>query len=127
MEELTAPAPAALVRGEVRGVGGEPVEGARVSITSAPVPVPEVVTLTDVRGRFELAAPSAGEYAFTARAPAGSVTARVEIPAAPSSAPLPPAASADADVGNDSTAGAAPRAPAAEVRLVLTLPTGSAR
>lgn len=126
MEELTPRAPAALVRGEVRGAGGEPVEGARVSITSAPVPVPEIVTLTDGRGRFELAAPSAGEYAFTARAAAGSVTGRVVIPAAP---PSPPSISADsnADVGSDSPAGAPPPAPAAEVRLVLTLPEKGGR
>jgi hypothetical protein len=124
----------AIVRGQVRGLDGRPVEGARVAITASPVPVPEIAAVTDAEGRFSLFAPAPGAYTFTAHAdgPGGPATGSVQVPPSPGAADRPDsmagdalAAAAgdalDADMSSDDPLlEAAPVAPAPEVRVVLT-------
>ena len=50
------------VHGEVVDARGRPVAQARVGWVDGPVPVPEVMALTDAQGRFTLVAPVAGAY-----------------------------------------------------------------
>jgi hypothetical protein len=120
--------PGAVLRGQVRGADGAPVPGARVSITSSPVPVPEIAAVTDPEGRFELAAPAAGEYALSAHAEGtgAPATGVVNVPASAAAArAAPPADDPDAELSSE----APPAAPglveraggaAAEVNVVLT-------
>ncbi|HEU4455515.1 MAG TPA: carboxypeptidase-like regulatory domain-containing protein [Longimicrobium sp.] len=125
-----APGPGAVVRGEVRGPDGRPVAGARVVITSSPVPVPEIAAVTDAAGRFALGAPAPGEYAFTAHADdesAGTATGAVRVPPPAGGAPPPaPAAHSvhdddDADMSSDDPLPSVPLGPPAEIHVVLTL------
>jgi hypothetical protein len=137
--------PAALVNGEVRGPDGRPVEGARVVITASPVPMPEIAPVTDAEGRFAMAAPAPGEYAFSAYTdgPGGPATGSVHVPhpaagaepaSLPSSATVAETASVaptesladDAEMSSDDPMPqAAPAGPAAEVHVVLTFPSSS--
>lgn len=123
-----------MVQGQVRGPDGRPVAGARVVVTAAPVPVPEIAAVTDAEGRFELPAPAPGEYAFTAHAeeaPGRPATASVHVPApAAGLEPTGPAAAAPVSAGDDDTVSsddprieaAGPAEPVAEVHVVLTFP-----
>ena len=54
--------PATLIEGLVLGARGRAVAGARVGWVSGPVPLPDVMLLTDAQGRFRLAAPVPGTY-----------------------------------------------------------------
>lgn len=50
------------IEGQVRSRAGLPLPEARVYYEDAPVPVPDIVALTDHDGRFLLTAPVAGTY-----------------------------------------------------------------
>jgi hypothetical protein len=71
------------IAGVVVDARGDPVEGARVYVERAPVPVPDRATLTDRSGRFELWAPSTGTYhlGVASEGPDGTVyeTTRVDV------------------------------------------------
>jgi protocatechuate 3,4-dioxygenase beta subunit len=67
-----------LVSGNVLDDAGQPVQGARVFFTQAPVSVPDVAQVTGADGRFSMAAPAPGTYAIEVRA-AGGRTRRREI------------------------------------------------
>jgi hypothetical protein len=51
-----------MVAGVVLDSAGGPVAEARVFFTSGPVPLPDIVALTDGDGRFALSAPVPGTY-----------------------------------------------------------------
>lgn len=57
--------PVAVVAGVVRTAAGHPVAEARVWFSHGPVPLPDIATLTDERGRFALTAPAPGAYELT--------------------------------------------------------------
>ena len=50
------------VQGVVLDAAGRPVAQARVGWVDGPVPLQEVMALTDAQGRFTLVAPVAGRY-----------------------------------------------------------------
>lgn len=66
-----------LIRGTVRGPHGEPVAGARVYLTRAPVAVPDIAALTDAEGKFTLTAPVPGIYVVECNA--NGLRARREV------------------------------------------------
>ena len=78
-----------VIRGTVLDAAGKPVAGARVYVTQAPGPVPDVAVLSDAAGRFTLAAARAGRYEVACSSDAlggasvqvtvGSATAEVEL------------------------------------------------
>jgi hypothetical protein len=111
-----------VVRGQVLGPDGAPVGDARVVITGAPVPVPDIAAVTDGEVRFSIAVPAAGRYTVEARAdavPNGTAAGSVEVSASP--APESAAAfDADADVGSDEPAPLPSSTPAASASVVLT-------
>lgn len=53
-----------VIHGFVRDRGGRPVEEARVSFISGPVPLPDVAALTAPDGTFQLTAPVPGDYSI---------------------------------------------------------------
>jgi protocatechuate 3,4-dioxygenase beta subunit len=55
-----------LVQGTVVDARGKPLAGARVGWVDGPVPLPDVMMLTDAGGRFTLAAPAPGPYRLRA-------------------------------------------------------------
>jgi hypothetical protein len=57
-----------LVRGTTRRRGGREIAEARVFFTEAPVPVPDVATLTNDSGGFTLYAPAPGLYVVSCHA-----------------------------------------------------------
>jgi hypothetical protein len=57
-----------LIAGVVRDHLGDPVEGARVYITDAPGPVPDIAAVTGPDGRFSLGTPMDGTYTIESRA-----------------------------------------------------------
>jgi len=57
-----------LIRGTVHDQAGKPVPAARVWIAAAPVPVPEIASLTDDDGGFLIAVPTPGPYEIAATA-----------------------------------------------------------
>jgi Carboxypeptidase regulatory-like domain len=61
-----------LVAGRVVDLDGRPVHGASVMFSGAPGPVPDVAELTGADGGFALAAPEAGRYVISVRAPGGA-------------------------------------------------------
>lgn len=64
----------------MRDAAGRPVALARVSFTSAPVPLPDVAALTDAAGRFTLTAPRPGRYEISVFSDdAGSAAATVDV------------------------------------------------
>jgi hypothetical protein len=81
------------------------VAGARVVITASPVPVPEIAAVTDAEGRFTLAAPAPGEYAFTAHADEVSGAPATGRPSGPRTSPRTVAAGPCARLTRSSTAG----------------------
>jgi hypothetical protein len=60
-----------VIRGVVFSEEGEPASGVVVSLTSAPVPVPDIAALTGEAGDFMLSAPVTGEYVVTISYPDG--------------------------------------------------------
>lgn len=114
--------PGGVVRGQVLGPDGAPVGGARVVITGAPVPVPEIAAVTDREGRFSIAVPAAGRYTLEARAdavPDGTAGGSVVVSPSPT---LESAAAfdADADLGSDDPLPAPRAATAGGGSVVLT-------
>jgi hypothetical protein len=72
------PAP---VGGVVRDAAGAPVALVRISFTRGPVPLPDIVALTDVRGRFVLSAPIPGQYEISGISDeAGRTSVTVDVP-----------------------------------------------
>ena len=69
-----------VIRGVVFSEEGEPAKDVVVSLTSAPVPVPDIAALTGEAGDFALAAPATGEYVVTVSYPSGRQESRtVEV------------------------------------------------
>jgi protocatechuate 3,4-dioxygenase beta subunit len=71
---------AIVISGTVVDAHGRPVRGARVFLTDAPVPVPDIAALTDADGRFELTAPAPGSYTVGAASDVASASTRVTLP-----------------------------------------------
>ena len=92
----------AVIRGVVQTDTGTPVEGARVVVTRAPVPLPDIAAVTDLRGRFSFQVPVGGTYTLTSFAenlrPGES---RVIVPDTSASTQSPDLL--DEDVGSDET------------------------
>ena len=57
-----AGAASTVVQGRAIDAKGRPVAGARVGWASGPVDLPDVMLLTDAKGRFTIAAPVPGDY-----------------------------------------------------------------
>ncbi|MFW2332729.1 carboxypeptidase-like regulatory domain-containing protein [Ilumatobacter sp.] len=57
-----------LIRGVVQSAGGALLEGAVVSIVTAPVDVPDIAAVTGDDGTFAVAAPAPGRYRLGVRA-----------------------------------------------------------
>lgn len=55
-----------LVQGIVVDARGRPLAGARVGWVEGPVPLPDVMLLSDAAGQFTLAAPAPGSYRLRA-------------------------------------------------------------
>ncbi len=70
-----------MIAGSVVDAQGRPVAGARVFFTETPVPMPEIAAVTDVDGRFVLAASAPGTYTVAGAADDASASARVTLPA----------------------------------------------
>ena len=62
------PTPATLIAGFVLDPRGRPVPQARVYLTAAPGPVPDIAALTDAAGAFCLAVPGEGTYTIAGSA-----------------------------------------------------------
>jgi Carboxypeptidase regulatory-like domain len=56
------------IEGRAHLADDSPVSEARVFFAAAPVPVPDIATLTDDDGRFSLFAPSPGKYQLVCHA-----------------------------------------------------------
>jgi protocatechuate 3,4-dioxygenase beta subunit len=71
-----------MIKGRVTDPAGQPVAGAKVYITNAPEPMPDVAALTNAAGEFALEAPAPGQYRIACTAdhhrPASE---QVEVPA----------------------------------------------
>ena len=68
------------ISGTVLDAAGTPVAGARVYITRAPGPVPDVAALSGADGRFTLAAERPGVYEIACSTDTqGSAAAAVEV------------------------------------------------
>jgi hypothetical protein len=61
-----------MITGIVTDSSGRPAAEAVVSVTAAPVPVPDIAALTDVAGRFSITVPVTGDYRLLARGDAFS-------------------------------------------------------
>lgn len=73
---------ARIVAGTVLDAAGKPVAQARVYISSAPGPIPDIAAMTDSAGRFKLSAPQPGAYEISARSEAsGTGQAKVTVTA----------------------------------------------
>jgi len=72
-----------VIAGAVVDAEGNPLEGARVYFVEGPIPLPDIATLTDGKGRFALSAPVSGTYQLgvAAEGPAGffQETTTVEV------------------------------------------------
>jgi protocatechuate 3,4-dioxygenase beta subunit len=55
-----------LISGLVTDREGHGVAGARVALSEAPTPVPDIAAITDSEGRFTLSVPGPGDYAVRA-------------------------------------------------------------
>lgn len=71
-----------MISGSVVDADGRPVEGARVFLAEAPVPVPDIAALTDPAGQFALAAPAPGSYTVASAFDDLYASARVTLPEA---------------------------------------------
>ena len=70
-----------VLSGIIRDDRGQPVAGASVYFTDAPVAVPDVALQTGPDGRFALGAPVAGSYELGVNAGGNSpTTLRCEVP-----------------------------------------------
>jgi hypothetical protein len=97
-------APGAILEGTVRGQNGQAIARSRVSITSSPVPMPEIAALTDADGRFRFAVPVAGRYTLTAEADnvvPSSVSTEITVTADEGDTPVRPAPDLDSDSDPD--------------------------
>ena len=68
--------PPRLIRGVVFSENGEPAKGVIVSMTSAPVAMPDIAGITGESGDFILTAPAAGRYVVTVSYPSGNQESR---------------------------------------------------
>jgi hypothetical protein len=121
----------AVLAGTVRDPDGRPVSGARVFITAAPVPMPEIAALTDAAGRFRIAAPAPGRYDLEADSDdtgLGVATASALVPgsfAAARGAPPPgrlgaePDFDPDEEMSNDAPASPARTATAEGTEVIV--------
>jgi hypothetical protein len=60
------PGSARIIAGTVLDATGKPVAQARVYLTSAPGPIPDIAAMTSADGRFVLSAPRPGTYRIAA-------------------------------------------------------------
>lgn len=72
----------ALITGRALRADGSPVSEARVFFAAAPVPLPDVATLTDDDGRYSLIAPAPGRYELVCQADDfDPATVAIDVPA----------------------------------------------
>jgi hypothetical protein len=77
---MTGSQPIGIIRGVVFSEDGQPAEDVIVSVTSAPVQIPDIAGLTGASGEFTLAAPAIGQYEVTVSYPSGRQESRtVEV------------------------------------------------
>jgi Carboxypeptidase regulatory-like domain len=78
---MTVPQPPRTISGVVLSEEGTPTKDAVVSLTSGPVPLPDIAAVTGEDGAFTLTAPATGQYAVTVVYPEGRQEIRtVEVP-----------------------------------------------
>lgn len=70
---------AAIVSGRVLGQDGDPVRGARVFFTGAPVALPDLAELTSGDGSFALGAPAPGEYRLSVHGRGGVAVLELRV------------------------------------------------
>lgn len=56
----------AIIRGRVVDEAGRPCAGARVLVSEAPIPTPDIAMLADAAGEFVIGAPDPGRYRLRA-------------------------------------------------------------
>jgi hypothetical protein len=77
------------IEGRAHLADDSPVSEARVFFATAPVPLPDIATLTDDDGRFSLFAPAAGMYQLVVHADGlEPATVPIDVPAEPVSVEL---------------------------------------
>lgn len=64
------------IRGVVLSEDGQPAMEVVVSLTSGPVPLPDIAAVTGEQGDFILTAPAAGQYVVTVSYPDGKRESR---------------------------------------------------
>jgi protocatechuate 3,4-dioxygenase beta subunit len=71
----------ATISGRVIDADGRAVAGARVMVTEAPGPVPDMAMLTDAAGRFVISAGQPGRYTIAAASDAASAEITLSVTA----------------------------------------------
>jgi hypothetical protein len=73
--------PSAVISGVVLDHDGNAMPEARVLFVAGPSPLPDIATLTDSQGRFQLFAPHSGRYtlAITADGPKGIIRQTLDV------------------------------------------------
>lgn len=72
--------PGQVITGVVRDQSGKPLAEATIAFASGPAPLPDIATLTDQNGRFQLSAPTPGSYNVVCTLPDGrGETRTVEV------------------------------------------------
>jgi hypothetical protein len=78
---MTGLQPPRTISGVVLSEEGTPIKDAVVSLTSGPVPLPDIAAVTGDDGEFTMTAPAVGQYAVTVVYPDGRQERRtVEVP-----------------------------------------------
>jgi len=72
-----------MISGRVIDADGRGIAGARVMVTSAPGPVPDMAMLTDADGRFVIGAAVPGDYTIAANTDAAGGELAVSVASEP--------------------------------------------